>query len=223
MLALQLDNWNDARKEQALFQEYLVQLQDDLKSDVNAAKRTIEQSKVLDERADYLTAVIADTAPKPIDQNLLIVSILTSGYAYLNLVNRTTYDDLISTGNLRLFTDIELKRAVSSYYAFQERGTQWNSLIRSVQIDYRRETRRLLSADQFRWARMNSREIESDAPPMDMEAFASKTRGDVELLGVISAMAEIQVRTRNDAEDTREYATALLEKLENYRLDTRSN
>ena len=217
LLALQLDNWNEQRKDRALFQDYLIQLQADLRQDINQAERRIEASTFLDERAAYLISVIEGKTAQPIDQNRLVSSVLTAGYAYLDLVNRQTYDELISTGNLRLFPDTELKREVVSYYANQELGTQWNTLIRSVQIDYRRATRNLLSADQFRWARKHWRDFSTDAPPMDMQRFMQQVSGNEDLLGVINAMAEIQQRTRDDSRDTAEHAGQLLERLEQFK------
>ena len=142
---------------------------------------------------------------------------LTAGYAYLDLVNRQSYDELISTGNLRLFPDTALKREVVSYYANQELGTQWNTLIRSVQIDYRRATRNLLTAEQFRWARRSLWDFSTDAPPMDMQRFMRQVSGNENLLGVINAMAEIQQRTRDDSRNTAKYAGRLLERLEQFR------
>ena len=219
LLALQLDNWNERRKDRALFQDYLVQLQADLREDIKQAERRIEASRSLDERASYLLSVIEGKAPQPVDQNRLVSAVLTAGYAYLDLVNRQTYDELISTGNLRLFPDTALKREVVSYYANQELGTQWNMLIQSVQIDYRRATRNLLTAEQFRWARMHWRDFSTAAPPMDMQRFMRHVAGNEGLVGVINAMAEIQQRTRDDSRGTAEDAGRLLEQLEQFERD----
>ncbi len=217
LLALQVDNWNERRKDRALFEDYLVQLQADLRDDIKQAERRIEAARSLDERAAYLISVIEGQAAHPIDHNRLVSSVLTAGYAYLDLVNRQTYDELISTGNLRLFPDTELKREVVTYYASQEIGAQWNTLIQSVQIDYRRATRNLLTAEQFRWARNSMWDFSTDAPPMDMQRFMQQVAGNEDLIGVINAMAEIQQRTRDDSRGTVEYAGRLLERIEQFR------
>ena len=62
LLALQLDNWNEQRKDRALFQDYLVQLQADLREDIKQAERRIEAARSLDERAAYLVSVIEGKA-----------------------------------------------------------------------------------------------------------------------------------------------------------------
>ena len=217
LFALQLDNWNEQRKDRALFQDYLVQLQADLREDIKQAERRIEAATSLDERAAYLISVIEGSAAQPIDHNRLVSAVLTAGYAYLDLVSRQTNDELISTGNLRLPPDTALKREVVSYYANQELGTQWNTLIQSVQIDYRRATRNLLTAEQFRWARKHWQDFSVDAPPMDMQRFIHHVSGNEDLLGVINAMAEIQQRTRDDSRGTAEYAGQLLEQLEQFK------
>ncbi len=213
LLALQVDNWNQARKERALFSDYLVQLKADLRLDIQRAQRRIEISEGLDQRAEYFRSVIAGTASEPVDNDLLVVSILTAGYANLNLVNSQTYDELISTGNLRLFQDTELKRKVVNYYSGSEIGSQWNGLIQSVQTDYRRATRNLLTAEQYRWAR-NNIGGGNDAPQMDMGLFRQRVTGDEDLVGVINAMAEVQQRVRQDSSATIRYASELLELLD---------
>ena len=219
LLALQLDNWNEHRKDRALFQDYLVQLQADLREDVEQAERRIETATALDELAAYLVSVIEGKAAQPIDNNRLVSAVLIAGYANLDLVNRQTYDELISTGNLRLFPNTMLKREVVTYYFRQELGTQWNTLIQSVQIDYRRATRNLLSAEQFRWARTSLRDASTDAPPMDMQRFMQLVSGNEDLLGVINAMAEIQQRIRDDSQNTAKYADQLLERLDQFKWD----
>jgi hypothetical protein len=223
LLALQLDNWNEQRKDQALFQDYLVQLQADLREDVEQAERRIETARALDELAAYLISVIEGKAAEPIDNNRLVSAVLTAGYANLDLVNRQTYDELISTGNLRLFPDTTLKREVVTYYFRQEVGTQWNTLIQSVQIDYRRATRNLLTAEQFRWARTNLWDLSTDAPPMDMQRFMQQVSGNEDLLGVINAMAEIQQRIRDDSRNTAKFADQLLERLDQFKWSKRSD
>jgi hypothetical protein len=205
------------RKDRALFQDYLVQLQADLREDVERAERRIETSRSLDETAAYLISVIEGKAAHPIDHNRLVSAVLTAGYANLDLVNRQTYDELISTGNLRLFPDTALKREVVSYYANKELGTQWNTLIQSVQIDYRRATRNLLTAEQPRWARNSLWKVSTEAPPMDMQRFMQQVSGNEDLPGVIRAMAEIQQRIRDDSRLTEEYASRLLERLEEFK------
>jgi hypothetical protein len=217
LLALQLDNWNEQRKDRALFQDYLVQLQADLREDIEQAEGRIETAKALDELAAYLIAVIEGRAAQPIDNNRLVSALLVAGYANLDLVNRQTYDELISTGNLRLFPDTMLKREVVTYYFRQELGEQWNTLIQSVQMDYRRATRNLLTAEQFRWARTSLWNSSTDAPPMDMQRFMQQVSGNENLLGVINAMAEIQQRIRDDSRNTAKDADRLLERLDQFR------
>ena len=116
-----------------------------------------------------------------------------------------------------MFEETALKREVASYYANQELGTQWNALIQSVQIDYRRATRNLLTAEQFRWARKHWRDFSPAAPAVDMQRFMLLASGNEELVGVINAMAEIQQRTRDDSRSTAEYAGRLLEWLERFK------
>lgn len=219
LLALQLDNLNEERKDRAVFQHYLEQLQADLESDIQRAEWRIETTRDQDEAATYLLSVIEGTIGEDINHNKLVRAVLAAGYASVDLVNSQTYDELVSTGNLRLFPDSELKRAVVTYYMGQEMGNQFNTLIRSVQMDYRRLTRNLLTAEQFRWARQNYSDSLSDAPPMDMQRFMRLASGNEDLIGVINAMAEVQERVRGDSMDTARYARELIERIDQFGLE----
>ena len=86
-----------------------------------------------------------------------------------------------------------------------------------MQIDYRRATRNLLSAEQFQWARKNWRDFSTDAPPMYMQRFMRHVSGNEDLMGVINAMAESQQRTRDEPRNTAKYAGPLLERLEQFK------
>ena len=194
----------------------------DLREDIEEGVNAVSAADILDEAAAYLLSVIDGTAPEPIDRARLIIAILTSGYANLNLIHRQTFDELLSTGNLRIFPDNEIKRAVVRYYANWELSSQWNPMIRSVQTNYRQATRHLLTAEQFRWARENvyltaGQPPSRPPPPFDLERFYREVEGDRELIAAINAMAEVQHRLRRGGTRMQRYAQDLIDRLDSYR------
>ena len=218
LFALYLDNLNQQRKDQGLYKQYLEQLVEDLQMDVSEAKDVIERTYILDEMAEYLLDVIDAGTETGVEPGRLIRATLTSGYVNLPQSNRQTFEELINTGNLRLFKDTALKRLITGHYAATERGRQWDNLIRSVQVDYRRITRDLLTHEQFRWARGNAMRVENyETPPpaLDFPQFLKRARANEELIGIISAMAEIQERVRQDSERMIFYSDNLIEEIEN--------
>jgi hypothetical protein len=114
LAALMVDAWIEQRHDDNLRQEYLARLTDDLEAD--------RQS--LEYRISFFTSVHAfglQTLEKlrsdgPVDQG----AILAAYYASENFEFwpiRNTYEDLQSTGNIRLLYDIELRLALASYHS----------------------------------------------------------------------------------------------------------
>jgi hypothetical protein len=114
LAALMVDTWIEQRNDDKLRQEYLVRLTGDLEAD----RRSLEY------RISFFTSVHAfglQTLEKlrsdgPVDQD----AILATYYASENFEFwpiRNTYEDLQSTGNIRLLDDIELRLALASYHS----------------------------------------------------------------------------------------------------------
>ena len=114
LAALMVDTWIEQRNDDNLRQEYLARLADDLEAD----------RQNLEYRISFFTSVHAfglQTLEKlrsdgPVDQD----AILAAYYASENFEFwpiRNTYEDLQSTGNIRLLDDIELRLALASYYS----------------------------------------------------------------------------------------------------------
>jgi hypothetical protein len=114
LAALMVDTWIEQRNDDNLRQEYLARLADDLEAD----RRNLEY------RISFFTSVHSfglQTLERlrsdgPVDQD----AILTAYYASENYEFRpiqNTYEDLQSTGNIRLLDDIELRLALASYHS----------------------------------------------------------------------------------------------------------
>lgn len=113
LAALMVDAWIEQRHDDNLRQEYLARLTDDLEAD----------QQNLEYRISFFTSVHAFglqtlenlRSDSPVDQD----AILAAYYASENFEFRpiqNTYEDLQSTGNIRLLDDIELRLALASYH-----------------------------------------------------------------------------------------------------------
>lgn len=118
LIALQINNWNENQKDSVLEKEYLHRLKEDIKFDIywtnryilGRYKRKIEGLEM--GKAFYQeNYVIIDTLQfiKDIGYGGVF------GYASLNL-NENTYNELISTGNLRKIKSDKLRAAITNYY-----------------------------------------------------------------------------------------------------------
>ncbi len=118
LIAVQINNWNENRKDRILEKEYLTRLLEDIKFDISWSNTYIlDRYKLKVEGLENGKAyyqgnyVIKDTLQflKDIGYGGVF------GYASLNL-SKNTYNELISTGNLRKIESDKLRNEIVNYY-----------------------------------------------------------------------------------------------------------
>ncbi len=114
LAALMVDAWIEQRHDDNLRQEYLARLTDDLEAD----------RQNLEYRISFFTSVHAFglqtlenlRSDGPVDQEAILAAYYASENFEFRPI-RNTYEDLQSTGNIRLLDDIELRLALASYHS----------------------------------------------------------------------------------------------------------
>ena len=120
LLAFAIDSWNDRRVDRALEADYLQRIGDELR-DAKAALESILRSA----DANLLSAPdlteFFDGRMATSDHQRLVVAILAFGGNPLLGFDVSTFEDLVSTGRLRLISDPEVRQAVQRAYAGLQR------------------------------------------------------------------------------------------------------
>ena len=115
-LALQLNNWNEGRKDRIEEKEYLNRIGNDLLGHISG------MTNMLDMMAETKTALhFVDLVfeGQPIeDEHAFLKSVVKSGaFGYLTPNSPfTTYEELINSGKLQLIQSIQLRDLISGYY-----------------------------------------------------------------------------------------------------------
>ena len=145
-LGLQVDSWNEARKDRVLEQQYVVSLKADFQADIEELDEAIALAK---SRAllDRLLISTIDKGRVEGDPNEFIWAVYSSFLLNFPSYTRATINDLLSTGNLQLLQDANLKAAVAEYYTDIEYREQWKINWREAQIDMERTLPHLLDFD----------------------------------------------------------------------------
>jgi len=120
LLALQVNNWNEERKDKALESSYLERLKDDAQWNIEALEDLIsgyrERSAEILTLSDYLENPSAD-----FDEEQLWLISRNPNFIQAWRIRNATYNELNSTGALKVLQDIRLRELldeVESYYAF---------------------------------------------------------------------------------------------------------
>jgi len=113
LFALMIEGVLEDRQSDVLRDEYLLRLDADIQADRQAIAHRIEFfTDVKQFSRDLLGWLNADV---PIDKEILLASFYAAEvFPYVAV--RSTYEDLHSTGNVRLIGDIELRTSLSAYY-----------------------------------------------------------------------------------------------------------
>ena len=128
LIALQIDNWNESRKDREIEQTVLLQLQEDFRSNLAQLNQKIQMRDEIIESSVYI--LNATDYPQTANRDSLIAR-------FSILLLDPTFDpieyDLSSTGNLRLISNNRLKRLLSNWtsdiVAVQEIEQNWSRII----------------------------------------------------------------------------------------------
>jgi len=118
MLAFQMDRWWEQRGDRAQEAEYIARLIADVADDLEALGFAVEFQTMRLDMADLLMAVVADpeeATRRPVE---FLGAIVQSTYLYTPIPTSHTFEDLRSTGNMRLIRNPEIKDLLHDYYGY---------------------------------------------------------------------------------------------------------
>ena len=118
LIALQINNWNEARKSTVQETLYLTRLLSENKQDIVAFKENIKELKKGIETVVNLSKALKDETT---DDSALIKS-ANDYFKYGSIYpifysSNSTFDDLSSTGNLKVITNTNLRDSIVQHYA----------------------------------------------------------------------------------------------------------
>ena len=118
MLAFQLDRWWEERGERAQEAQYVARLIADVEADLEAVGFAVKMQTMRLDMVDLLMAVVADpeaATRRPVE---FLGAILHSTFLYTPIPASHTFEDLRSTGNMRLIRNPEIKDLLHDYYGY---------------------------------------------------------------------------------------------------------
>jgi hypothetical protein len=128
MLAFQLDGWVEQRGERKMEADYVQRLIGDFEDDVADIQFAIDLAQLRLRLADLLMEVSRDpeaATSRPVE---FLGAVNQAAYTYTPSLTSHTFEDLRSTGNMRLILDQELKDALYDYYGFDQGQRQFRPI-----------------------------------------------------------------------------------------------
>jgi hypothetical protein len=118
VLALAVDRWADERRDATVAHEYIARLKNDIAIDLAAYADTVTWSRSIDASAQYVLDVYRGRNPPPMEYDQFALHIYRASWAAMGRPTSTTYDDLISTGNISLLP-VDVRDAITKYYGIK--------------------------------------------------------------------------------------------------------
>jgi hypothetical protein len=118
LLALQVNNWNDDRKEKIIAKKYMIRLKSDLIDDSLYYSERITKTKNWIKQLDrYIDeSYNVQKNPEEVKQLFSLLALQTDHLT----TNNTTYRELTSSGQLKIFSSDTLSKAIIDYYRENE-------------------------------------------------------------------------------------------------------
>ena len=125
LIALAVDQWASDRAARKTELDYLHALSADLRSDSSLFTDVlIPIMGRAREALDDIGPVVRGEVPFPVDTIAFLQQVVTSTGSFTQLGVRTTFEELLSTGSLRLIRSSTLRSSLASYY--ESKGLQEN-------------------------------------------------------------------------------------------------
>lgn len=163
LLALQVNNWNEYRKNKIMETDYLIRIFQDLDHDLAEFERTIDVAQSRNNRILFLQQTINDSDLAMKSSDYFIKSIMHAGWTLEPSISDYTFDELKSSGRLVLIQNKDLRTSLSKYYNSRYSHRQWNYIRENVQNKYYEYSAGILNQEQSIWVLKNDYDYNPDS------------------------------------------------------------
>ena len=202
-LAFQADRWWEERGERKLEVVYVKRLISDIESDIPQLENAIKFAQMRKDFVELLMAVAQDPSMATRQPTSFLVAVDQASFTYTPTLNQNTYEDLRSTGNLRLIRNLEVKNQMHDYYRFHESQRQFRPLQFSVEFHHFKLANGVRSSEQVRflqdkWLLVSPDDIEEvqntdPGDPDEILAAARRLQDRPELVSWLTQLREMQM------------------------------
>lgn len=216
-VGIEVANWNQARQDRQEERRYYGQLLVDLRIDLETFSRTERLADQYDEAAQLVIDRLGGKPQPHVSPGRMAISIHRAGFIYIPYTSRGTFNELVSTGNLRLLRNSQLKSEIANYYGTFDRVRQWDGLLRDQQSNYWTETAGVLPRPVLRAA---VRGTDPTISPSQDRAIWQAARSHPRLSSMLIGMAAHQERVRRDSDIQADSAKKLIADIEQHLKDS---
>ena len=147
-VGLQVDSWNETRKDRLSEHRYLERIYDELALDIASIELSIKVAKSRRDMGHLLLNALNDSEVVRANPFVFLRAIEQASYTLSPTINNVTFDEIKFAGNLAIIRDEDLRSRLSAYYKLIERYEQWNYVRAHIQNTYTDRQLGILTAAQ---------------------------------------------------------------------------
>lgn len=203
LMAFQLDRWWEDLGEKQLEDVYLQRLIDDIESDIPQLENAIELAQMRKDYAELLMAVADDPGVAAEQPMSFLVAVDQAAFTYTPTLRKATFEDLRSTGNMRLIRNQELKNKLHEYHSYDESQSQYRPLEFAEEFHWFDLSNGIRNNDQVRliqdrWLLVKPEEVEEvrsadPGDPGEVLAAAERLRNRPDAISWLSRLRGMQM------------------------------
>lgn len=147
-IGLQVDDWNESRKDRAEETRYLVRLKSDIMKDLALLSDGKGFANEREVQIRFVESLVNDPDIAAQDPNRTIMFLEQASWVSYLPIGPRTYDELQSSGRTTLIRDENLRNALGEYY---RQIARWEIILKTQNVlsKYRFASAGLLSGDQL--------------------------------------------------------------------------
>jgi hypothetical protein len=170
LLALQINNWNEERKDRQQEMVYYGKMLEDINQDLSSLNELIEDNEARILGSNDMMVLLQQSLP----DRKAVVSAMRSSTArttYTFKVNKAAFDDLKSSGRLSIIQDLALKNQLLRYYARMEGYTDVVDVNSDATVNMYYHPQK--DFEELGWQDIESIRKEIDTTRVDLKALAA--------------------------------------------------
>ncbi len=163
-IGLQVNNWNDARRDRVCELAYLQGIAADLDESIVSIQKSIGYSNDRIALDELLIKAATDPGVVHAHPGRFMYAVTRGGYTYTPSIRGDTFETIKSTGGLVVIRDQQLVGDLMKFYATVQGQSQWNAFRTFCQSEYYKRSAGILTARQLLLA-----PLETSIPSADVE------------------------------------------------------
>ena len=207
LIALQINNWNEQRKDRIQEKNFLSRLEIEIMIDIENISNSILANKNRMQRAEFLMATINHPEMAEDSATYFITSIEYAGYTNNPIVSDNTFEEIKSSGKLSLIRNEKLRSAIQEYYSWTSERGQYKFILQDNQLKYLNERRGILSPSQQ--INMGSFKPKEHYNPVEAKEVYERMMKKTTFIELLPFVIQTQVRTDESFESIKQQAIEL--------------